>query len=699
MNVRLFIMLLFYSSAAIAQISRPDSYKKELKNLSGIQRINKLLDIAELHFLHEIHSDSALKYAQLAYNESSTINYKTGKGKALIQQSAVYGSLLGNVNRMHLLSTQAIEELKSSNDFENLAVAHHKLSISLIWQGKYDEANTVLAAAKKISMQFNDKEGLCGYYQYAGIGFVKQGQLWKGFEALSEAERIGKEIGDSLTVSLSLGLIGRAFNNSGDLENALKYYRESQTFKNTNFFSLWPHLEDMGYVFLKLRQYDSAVFYQQKHRRNLMTVTSDTAVTRRFRVWQSPDFSIDLKIAQKKFDDVLILLEPRLKDQEKKGDQLPLMHSLLNIGYAYAGKNDYKISVKKIRSLIALAEASRNQFYLREGYELMASNFEKLKLNDSAYIYLGAHISTKEAMAKDQFALRAALYSAKEQFGLRLDSLNKIKAYKEDLLALKQKELRKESRLKDILLISLIIMTLFSISIFRNISLKRKNDRLQNEQIQLELKRRGLELEMQALRAQMNPHFIFNCLSAIDNLVQTNQADKATSYLSRFAKLIRSVLDSSKNNVVTFQRDFETLKLYLEMEKFRCNNKFSYTIIADEKLMNGDYKVPPLIIQPFVENAIHHGLLNKQGSDRQLNITAALQDEHIVYYVSDNGIGRKHAEALKEMNRPDHVSYGIDITRDRLNIYNKNGANDIQITDLEHNGISIGTRAMVRIHN
>ena len=157
------------------------------------------------------------------------------------------------------------------------------------------------------------------------------------------------------------------------------------------------------------------------------------------------------------------------------------------------------------------------------------------------------------------------------------------------------------------------------------------------------LKHKLVQTEMMALRSQMNPHFIFNCLNAIDNLIQTNQPDKATTYLARFAKLIRSLLESSKNNLVPFYKDFETLQLYLELEQFRANNKFSYKLYADEELLQGDYKVPPLIIQPFVENAIHHGLMNKQHGERKLMVTASLKNNFIQYTISDNGVGRTKA--------------------------------------------------------
>lgn len=213
-----------------------------------------------------------------------------------------------------------------------------------------------------------------------------------------------------------------------------------------------------------------------------------------------------------------------------------------------------------------------------------------------------------------------------------------------------------------------------------------------------EMKQKITETEMMAFRAQMNPHFIFNSLNAIDNLIQTNQKDRATTYLARFAKLIRNVLDSSKNNVVPFQKDFESLQLYLQMEQFRSNNKFEYELKADNELLQSDYKVPPLIVQPFVENAIHHGLLNKETGNRKLTVSAALQNDCIKYTVTDNGVGRAKAQQLKELNKPEHQSYGIDITAERIELYNKNGKNNyVTITDLFENDEPAGTRVEIKI--
>ncbi len=217
--------------------------------------------------------------------------------------------------------------------------------------------------------------------------------------------------------------------------------------------------------------------------------------------------------------------------------------------------------------------------------------------------------------------------------------------------------------------------------------------RIHNINRRAEIKQRIAESEMMALRAQMNPHFIFNCLNAIDNLIQTNQKGKATTYLNRFARLIRSVLDSSKNNLVSFHKDYETLKLFLELERFRCSDNFEYKLNADPELLNSDIKVPPLIIQPFVENAIHHGLINKEEDDRKLTVTISMEKEYIKYTITDNGVGRKKAALLKAMNKPEHIPYGIEISRKRVELHNHNGVHEsIFITDLEKDNLPAGTK-------
>ena len=210
------------------------------------------------------------------------------------------------------------------------------------------------------------------------------------------------------------------------------------------------------------------------------------------------------------------------------------------------------------------------------------------------------------------------------------------------------------------------------------------------------LKQKISETEMAALRAQMNPHFIFNCINAIDNLIQNGEKDNATTYLAMFARLIRNVLESSKNNIIPFQRDLEAIKLFIELEQFRCSNKFSYAINTDQDLLNGDYKVPPLIIQPFIENAIHHGLLNKEAGNSQLDIFIVLKEDYIQYTISDNGVGRERSHQLNVLNKPEHISYGIAISTERLDRYNDD-ADSIQITDLYENNQPAGTKVEIKI--
>jgi len=237
-------------------------------------------------------------------------------------------------------------------------------------------------------------------------------------------------------------------------------------------------------------------------------------------------------------------------------------------------------------------------------------------------------------------------------------------------------------------IIFLILTIAIGIAIYKSIQSKKNR-------IESALKQKITETEMAALKAQMNPHFMFNCINSIDAFIQSNDKYNATVYLNKFARLIRNVLDSSKQNLVSFSKDVETLKLYIELEELRSDNKFVTKVNIDDELMNSDYKVPPLIIQPFVENAILHGLRNKHSKDGVLAVNISKTDKHIVYSIADNGIGRRAAEAI---NNSKEKSYGMEMSYDRIRLFNKETSPSVKVVDLYDGEKPTGTDIIVQLN-
>ncbi|MFT3750735.1 MAG: histidine kinase [Agriterribacter sp.] len=196
------------------------------------------------------------------------------------------------------------------------------------------------------------------------------------------------------------------------------------------------------------------------------------------------------------------------------------------------------------------------------------------------------------------------------------------------------------------------------------------------------------ETEMAALKAQMNPHFMFNCINSIDAFIYSNDKYNATLYLNKFAKLLRNILDHSKENTVLLSKDIVTLKMYIELEELRHEGKFKTIFKVDEDVLNNDIRVPPLIIQPFVENAILHGLKNRPGNDGILTIEVFRKNDNIQYIITDNGIGR---DAAGKISTNKTASYGMEMSFDRIRLFNKDGRPSVEIGDIMNNGIVAGT--------
>lgn len=208
------------------------------------------------------------------------------------------------------------------------------------------------------------------------------------------------------------------------------------------------------------------------------------------------------------------------------------------------------------------------------------------------------------------------------------------------------------------------------------------------------------ELELQALQSQMNPHFMFNSLNAIQNFILNRTSDDASTYLGKFSKLMRLFLESSRNKYITIAEEIELIQLYVEMELIRYNNKFTAEIICENhQLFNQE--IPSMLIQPFVENAINHGLVLKK-EEGHLIVKFWNDNEKIYMMVDDDGIGRDKAMEIKKKSIQGYVSRALEITNDRLQTMNTLDDLNLKIDIIDKTddeGNSIGTKIMIELNN
>jgi LytS/YehU family sensor histidine kinase len=208
------------------------------------------------------------------------------------------------------------------------------------------------------------------------------------------------------------------------------------------------------------------------------------------------------------------------------------------------------------------------------------------------------------------------------------------------------------------------------------------------------------EARLSALQAQMNPHFVFNALNSIKRMILDGDNEMASRYLSKFALMIRMTLEHSKEIFVTLDENIEYLKAYLNMEQLRFGDSFSYTIQTDEIIDVEEVLIPSLMIQPLVENAIWHGLMQAEW-DKKIQVTFSQIQNKIICTVEDNGIGIRQSEKLREKQRPLHRSVGLQNLQKRIRIMNEKYDTEcvLAITDLANEGHSgSGTRVVLQMN-
>ncbi len=204
-------------------------------------------------------------------------------------------------------------------------------------------------------------------------------------------------------------------------------------------------------------------------------------------------------------------------------------------------------------------------------------------------------------------------------------------------------------------------------------------------------------LERTALQAQMNPHFIFNSLNSIQSYIASNENDKANRFLAKFSRLIRAMLNNARAQMITLQEEIDSLQLYMELEKMRFKDKFDFEIVVDEDIETHLIDLPPLLIQPYLENAIIHGMSQKR-SQGKINLYYMLKGKYLLATVTDNGIGIEQSKKQKKGDSL-HKSVGMTITQKRLQMLDE-GSKDRQVKIEEikdRKGEVLGTKVEVKI--
>lgn len=387
-------------------------------------------------------------------------------------------------------------------------------------------------------------------------------------------------------------------------------------------------------------------------------------------------------LQNKNFNQAYYWLETALKITELNNSIQENYTANYNMGLYWSAKNINHKAIEFLKKALQQANFFKSIVLQRDAAESLWRAYKetdqlKLALETlELYTVLNDSILNEEKQ-KQILALEGKLnLKIKEN---QIDSQEKIIAQQKKIL--KQEKYNK---------IYIIIVAVLLIGLLVIVFSREQNRRQKEKAILLQ---QNLTTERDLLQLQMNPHFIFNALNSIQSFISENNSFEAEMFLSKFARLMRYYLDSSSKKWIDFTDEIQAIELNLELERLRLNNKFEFTIKVDENIEAEASQIPPMLLQPFIENAIKHGLRPKEFGGL-LEVGFKKHKDFLFCYVEDNGVGREESAKLKG-NKPGHQSKGVELTRRRLAAFTTKDSSKIMlyVIDLQgDNGQPLGTR-------
>ncbi len=349
-----------------------------------------------------------------------------------------------------------------------------------------------------------------------------------------------------------------------------------------------------------------------------------------------------------------------------------------NVGELYIKTKEYKKAEESLRKSLQISNEIGAEETQENCYKNLSILYKRMNNWQLAMVYYQKHIEIKDRIYNKDNSIKIIQLQSKyelEKKDLEIASISQ----KAEIAALQN---TRNQYIIYGLVGGVLLVLIITILLIRQY--KQKSKRI------------AVELEQKLLRSQMNPHFIFNSLNAIQSYIFKNEIKESAKYLSGFAKLMRMILENSREEYISIEKEKDTLEYYLNLQRLRFENKFDFTLEIDPNVDIKTTGIPPMFAQPFIENALEHGIMHI-NSKGQINIRFNLKDDLIILEIQDNGVGRKKSKEMKN-TQSEHNSLATTITNERITALNKKNKKKINLTILDiENDDAHGTKIIFTI--
>jgi tetratricopeptide (TPR) repeat protein len=637
---------------------------KAPEDTSKIDLLNKLS-----FTYYNIDPKKGIDFANQALKMSEKIGWKKGIASAYNYLGSNYWAKYDFIRAQDYYGTslRIAEEIGDKLEIERDI---HNIGTCYEGQNNYSKALEYFQRASTLSANMGDKDRELGCFSNMADVYVKQSKYDDALKFYKKSLQLSREIGNRRNIGYFYQQIGNINSLSGNINEALKYEeRALQIFqKLRDYEDAAPDMSSLGNLYLQKGDFQQAILQNQ----NALKIIKEIKGSSTKKMEADVYYSIG-KAYFKWAAYANNILHKSVKANNKTG-YIQLASENFQKSAGIAESIDYKETV--IESLKNLSDV-----------ETMQGHFANaLKIYKEYIIYRDSSYNSEKDKEYSRHEL-AFEYTKKRDSLNYASNLEKKEAEKAKTLAAYQ--LRQGSLYAIVVIVVLLLF--ISYFVFRNrlqkIGFKSElaKEKSEAKLTQLLFENKLNDLTLASLKSQMKPHFIFNCLNSIKFYIEKNETEAASLYITKFSKLIRNILDSSRLEKVTLSKEIELIELYLEMEAMRLKEKLHYEFEIAKNIDIDFIELPPLLIQPYVENAIWHGLMPKElGGNIKLSIDLSTDEKYLIFGVADNGVGREKAAELKRKSIFQHTSHGGDLNSERIAMINAkyNTNTEVIITDL-----------------